>query len=411
MLDLVIVGAGAAGIGAARAAREVGLSFELVEASHRVGGRAYTETLGPGWAFDLGCHWLHSASINPLRAQADRLGMRYRENVRRRVLQLGTRWASPEEIADYEQFWEDAHAAMNAAVREGRDVAVAEVVPRDSRWTDLHDYWTSLLTSADADQVSIADLVCYRDTEENWPLEAGYGTLVARLAEGLPVRLNSAVERIRWDGGGVRVETVRGDLEARAVLVTVSTGVLAAGDIRFVPSLPDWKQAAVTALALGVHNRIALVLEGNPFGDEHPYSVTWAHVGETPMNFILRPFGHDYVVASTGGRFAAWLERAGVEASVDLARTRLRDLFGADVARRVVGHKVTAWATDPWVRGAYSAAAPGGFGQREVLGRPLDDRLFFAGEAVSPDAFATCHGAFQSGQDAVAQIAAVVRAA
>ncbi len=103
------------------------------------------------------------------------------------------------------------------------------------------------------------------------------------------------------------------------------------------------------------------------------------------------------MVGLTGGRFADWLERAGVEASADLAKENLKRAFGADIVKHVVGHNVTAWRGDPWVRGAYSAALPGQAHQRARLAEPLDERLYFAGEAASTDFFSTTHGAHLTG--------------
>lgn len=124
------------------------------------------------------------------------------------------------------------------------------------------------------------------------------------------------------------------------------------------------------------------------------------------MAFQFRPFGYDYVVGFTGGRFATWLERAGSAAAVDLATSHLKSMFGNDIARHIVRHDVTAWGGDPWVRGAYSSLLPGGGDARAALARPLDERLFFAGEATHPQFFATCHGAWLSGERAADEAAA-----
>jgi monoamine oxidase len=169
--------------------------------------------------------------------------------------------------------------------------------------------------------------------------------------------------------------------------------------------LPDWKQAAAAALPLGNHNRSCLVYDRNVFGPEPPRGAAVLDDGAEPMSFTIRPFGFDYVAGLTGGRVADWLERAGVAASVDLAKENLKNAFGTDIVRHVVGHNVTAWRGDPWVRGAYSAAEPGQAPQRVRLAEPLDDRLFFAGEATSPEAYSTAHGAHLTGIDTAQQVA------
>ncbi len=406
MDDLVIVGAGAAGLGAASSAASLGLATTLVEASHRIGGRAYSEDIAPGIAFDLGCHWLHSASLNPFVADADALGLRYVAGPRftPRLFADGA-FASAAEHEDFHRYWQACESLLEA---DGvADIAVAEAIDRDSRWTPWYDYWTALMTSVDADRVSALDLSRYHDTGENWPVVDGYGELVRRRFAHLPVTLNCAVRRIERRRDGMRVHTVRGVLEARAVLVTVSTGVLAAGAIEFHPGLPPALCEAIAAVPVGNHNRIALRFRENPFGTDAP-----AHVidldGDVPMLIDIRPDGHDYAVGVTAGRYASWLERQGTEAAVEHLLERLSRLFGSAVERQLAGRIVTAWGSDPWTLGAYSACLPGQAHQRAVLAEPVDGRLWFAGEATSLHHFATCHGACQAGIDAVHRIAEVL---
>lgn len=410
-VDVAVVGAGAAGLGAAGRLRDLGVSHVVLEAAHRIGGRAYTEEIAPGVFFDLGCHWMHSASLNPFVAKADAAGFHYSTDSFRPNLHMGDRPANDEEGRDCEAFFERCYAAIRRAAEAGRDLSVAEVTERDSPWTAVFDYVISLLWSTDSDQVSVVDQTSYRDTQENWPLERGYGNLIALLGEGLPIRLNAAADRIDWSGKQVRLATPQGEVRARRAIVTVSTGILGGGDIRFVPDLPNWKQEAIAALPIGNHNRICLLFDRNVLGETHPPNVTVMPSGGEPMAFRLRPFGQDCVVGLTGGRFADWLERAGVEASADLAKENLKKVYGSDIAKHVTRHVVTAWRGDPWIKGAYSAAKPGQAGQRAKLAEPLDERLFFAGEASSLDFFSTAHGAYLTGIRAAEEAAASLAAA
>lgn len=399
-VDVAVIGAGAAGIGAARTLRMRGVSFEVLEASHRIGGRALTEEIAPGVALDLGCHWMHSASLNPLVAIADSYGFSYTRGSFARGMHLDGRRATEAEMCERNAFVQSCHERLERHAAAGEDRSVFDTTERHSPWTPMFDYWVSLNTSHDVDQVSLLDLVRYRDTGEDWPLKEGYGTLIARLGANVGARLNSRAETVRWGAEGVRVSTPKGDLRARAAIVTVSTGVLAAGDIRFVPDLPAWKHAAISALPLGNHNRICLTFGSGVLDPELPAGADCFGAGSEPMWFSLRPFGHDHVVGVTGGRFGWWLERAGVEAAADFARQCLAGMLGNDVARRCTGHKVSAWGGDPWVRGAYSGAMPGAFHQRAALARNVDERLYFAGEASSTTFFATAHGAYMTGIEA-----------
>jgi monoamine oxidase len=403
--DVAIVGAGSAGLAAAKTARELGLSFVLVEASHRIGGRGYTEEFAPGIAFDLGCHWLHSASLNPYVAIADQYGFSYRKGTFPRALWLRDRWASDEDQASYAAYWARNHAAMVAAARVGSGLSIAEATERDHRWTPLFDYWISISTAADPDQVAVEGTVNYNDTDENWPVKEGFGALIARFGADLPVSLNCAVSTVDWGGREVALDTAKGRVRAKRAIVTVSTGVLGAGDIRFEPGLPNWKQAAIAALPLGTHNRIGLLFDRDVFDPEIPAGGGFMLPGEDPIGFGIRPFGQNYVVAYTGGRHAVWLERAGTAAAVDLAREKLAKVFGSGIAKHMTRHIVTAWAGDPWTKGSYSAVVPGQAHQRVEMARPLDDRLFFAGEATSNEFFATAHGAYISGVEAARAVA------
>jgi monoamine oxidase len=405
ILDLAIVGAGSAGIAAAKTAAALGLDFALVEASHRIGGRAYTEEFAPGIAFDLGCHWMHSASLNPYVAIADRLRFYYRKGTFPRGLWLEGRWASEAEYRDYLESWERRDAAIEAAAEAGRDISILEATERDGKWTPLLDYWVSIANAVDPDEVSVMDSYHYKDTDENWPLKQGFGTLVARFGADLPVTLNAAVERIDWGGPDVVLQTKKGALRARRALLTVSTGVLGAGDIRFEPALPEWKQSAIAGLPLGTHNRIGLLFDRDMFGPDCPKGTAILLPGEEPMGFGIRSFGENYAVGYTGGRFAVWLERAGAAAAVDLVKEKLAKVFGSDLPKHVTRHIVTAWHGDPWVKGSYSAALPGQGHQRTELARPVEDRLFFAGEATSIEFHATAHGAYLSGVAAAKAIA------
>jgi monoamine oxidase len=125
------------------------------------------------------------------------------------------------------------------------------------------------------------------------------------------------------------------------------------------------------------------------------------------MAIKIRPFGYDQVVGVTGGRHGEWLSKAGVAASVDHVTNLLVAAYGSDVRKALSDRSiVTAWETDPWVMGAYSAAMPGHGNDRSVLRKPLDDRLHFAGEATSRDFFSTAHGALITGKDAIDDIVA-----
>ena len=396
-VDVAIIGAGAAGLAAAKTLMDAGQNPLVLEASHRIGGRAYTEEIAPGVHFDLGCHWLHAASVNPFRRIADELGFAYTKEGFDSRLVLDGVWQDEATTKAASRFIDENMATMDAYDGSRGDISIYDVVERDSRWTPLLDYYISLWTSFDPDEVSALDCGRFTDTGENWPLVQGYGNLVARYGAGVPVQLNSAVTEIDWSGPGVKLTTPQGVVTADKVVITVSTGVLGAGDIRFTPELPLAKQEAIAGLPLGNHNQICLILEEGALAPDLPARVAVVDGEDVPLSLRLRPFERNLVIGVTGGRHADWLERAGQAASIDLVTEKIKQVLGTAIGDKVVGHCVTAWRGDPWVKGAYSSARPGEEGQREVLVEPLAERLYFAGEATSRHAFSSCHGAYESG--------------
>ena len=226
--------------------------------------------------------------------------------------------------------WKRADEAAIAKAAVNGDPCVADVMNLESPWAPYLAYWFSLGASCDPDQTGVADVTAYNDTSENWPVVDGYGALVAAWGADVPVTLNAAAERIRVTRDGVHVATAQGAVRGRTALVTVSTAMLASGRIAFEPGLPDWKLAAIRELPLGVHNRIAVMLDGLPPdpGDRCAMTVM-TRDDEVPMALDVAPYGHAYVVGLTGGRFGAWLERTGQGARVGrLCRRACPDRLG-----------------------------------------------------------------------------------
>jgi monoamine oxidase len=407
-VDVAIVGAGAAGLGAARAAQERGLSFVVLEAMDRIGGRAHTESTTFGVPWDRGCHWLHSADINPMRVLADRYGFHYLKEQPPFRHHVGDRFLTSEKSeelrAHVDSCWE---AAYNAG-RAGRDVSYAEVVDQKHPWNAAFRTTVAGEWSVTPEEASTLDGVHYRDTDNNWPLREGYGALVARHAEGLPVELSTPVRRIEWDSSPVRVIVDSGTIEARAVVVTVSTRIIQDDVIAFDPPLPAWKREAYDAIRLGNANKVSFAIDGRELGVEG-HSSLWIKVDERQgMYFQLRPFGFDLANGYLAGELGAEAEAEGPDAMQQLGISALKSAYGSAIERKITKAACSTWQSEPWIRGAYGAARPGEAHKRKELVRPIDDKLFWAGEAVSHDFFSTCHGAHITGEAAVEAIAGVL---
>jgi monoamine oxidase len=413
-VDVVVIGAGLAGLGAARALRDAGRSAVVLEAAERIGGRAWTTypaELGGVW-FDMGAVWLHSAEVNPLvpiaRAAGDPLVRSDELRVERTF--VGAREATEEEYADYAGAWQRFEDRAAAILRTHDDVPLADVAGSmpDDRWALTVETWEGpIICVASADEFSARDWLTNVLSGSNLVPQGGIGAFVARrLGEGLDIRLRTPAARVVWSGSGVAVETPRGTVTARSAIVTVSTGVLGAGGIAFDPPLPPGTQAAIHALPMGLAMKVALRAAG-PDRLDLPLHCSVDHQvqysGEPAMGFQCWPYKRDYVQGWVGGPVAWDLARAGDAAAVDFALGQLRAIFGGRVDRLLAAgpHFVTRWDADPWVRGAYSFVRTGDYAARAALAQPLaGGRLLFAGEACHVGMAGTVAGAWISGQDA-----------
>ncbi len=398
---LIIIGAGAAGLGASSFASGQGLRHIVLEASHRTGGRGLTEYLEGSIAVDLGCHWMHCASINPYVDWADRLGFNYETEPTPYAMHFNGRWLSTRQQRQYESFCADNDLAISRAYRDQPESSALDAIADpDSPWMPYYCYWMSLMHSNDVDQVGISDIMDFRETGEDWPVQQGYGALITKQGEAAPVCLNTRALSIDWGGSPVRVTTNHGTLTAAQVVITVSTGVLGASVIGFAPKLPVNRMEAIHALPLGNSNYQFFSLDESAFDRDVPRNIHY-HNGDVSMTVRIRPFDTPCLFASTGGRFAWWLEKQGPSASEAWLTEALVKIFGSDIRSGLREFKVSAWGYDPWIRGAYSSTIPGYRNVRKTLAEPLDRKLFFAGEATSTDFLNTAHGAWLSGQRAV----------
>ncbi len=408
-VDVLVVGAGVAGIAAARKLRARGLSCLVLEAKDRIGGRAYTD----GTGFDHGASWLHQANDNPLTAFAEALGFETvdHDKLRQRLLFTDGRFATTAErrafMAAEDHFWRviEAAAADGAPDRPASDAA-----PQGGRFDALVAHWEGAqICAAELARMSLHDFAATALDGPNLLLRRGLGTLVATLAEGLPIRLNSAVVRLDWGGEGVEAQGAFGRVQARAAIITVSTGVLAQGGIAFTPELPAATRNAIQALPLGLLNKLAFPIAPGvlpEFGAFASLRRDIAAPGDRPISWISRPFGAPVMLAFIGGSLAWELSRAGKAAAEAHARAEFTRIFGVQAAAALGAPIITDWGTDPQFFGSYSHAMPGGQAARRVLGKPLGDgRLIFAGEACHPRFAATVAGAWLSGEAAAEGVA------
>jgi monoamine oxidase len=397
-VDIAIIGAGAAGLGAARTLENSGLNILVLEARHRVGGRAHTVIAAEDVTFDAGCGWLHSADKNSFVPVAQKLRFEIdpkRPRWRDQSLNIGF----PERdranfIKELDAFWDRA----DAAAKLPQDAPASSVLEAGSRWNPLFNALSSYISGVELDRVSVKDFATYQDSELNWRIKRGYGALVAAYGATVPVALNTIVSLIDHSSTPIRIATSQGRLTAGKVIVTVPTDILAKERIRFVPELPD-KVAAAAGLPLGLADKVTLGLD-RP--DDLPIDghMRGAIDRSATGSYQLRPFGQPCIEGYFGGSFARALEEAGDGALGAAAVDEVVALLGSDYRKKLRPLASSRWALDEFALGSYSCALPGHASDRAILATPVDHRLFFAGEATHPFYFSTCHGARDSGERA-----------
>ncbi len=327
------------------------------------------------------------------------------------------RLATDAELADYADAWRRFEAAAERLLQPGLDPplsAVARSLP-DDPWAATVESWEGpVICTVDSGDYSLLDWQRNVLQGSNLVPQGGIGAFVQRrLGEGLDIRLDTRVSRVRWGGpgGSVTVETDRGTLTARSCIVTVSTGVLRAGAIAFDPALPAGVQDCLSALPMGLAAKVALRATGADRLGLPPYCSVDRQVGRDGDLLVplqCWPHGRDYVQGWIGGSTAWALLREGDAAAVDFMRGELRRLFGARADALFDGAPslVTQWGGDPLTLGAYAYATPGNADARARLAEPLaDGHLLFAGEACHIGYAGTLAGAWLSGEAAAGAVA------
>ena len=400
-VDIAVVGAGAAGIAAARRIAAARHRVVLIEASDRVGGRCSTDVRRFGVPYDRGAHWLHSPDFNPVAKLARTSGLDISPVPPGQKMRIGRRYAREGEMEEFLAALVRSNRAIGEAARGKTDMACAQALPKELLdWRPTIEFVLGPYgCGKDLAEVSAMDFARSAERDTDAFCRQGLGALLAKLAEGLPVQLASPVTRIDFIGRGrVEIGTARGPITADGVIVTASTGVLAAGKIKFDPELPKRHLDAVNNLKLGSQDRIVLELPGNPLGLLRDDLVFEKSSGARTAALLANVAGSSLVTVDVGGKFGRELAAGGEAAMVAFGLDWLDNLFGSDVKKAVKRTAATQWNNEPWVLGAASAASPGGQPARRILMEPVRERLWFAGEAAHETLWGTVGGAWESGE-------------
>ena len=409
-LDVVIVGAGVAGLAAARTLMAAHKNVLVVEARDRIGGRAVTDSTF-GFPFDQGAQWIEAGKTNPAMAILREANAKPILDRQEQTLYLAGKEPAREEYARFEKIAVDASRKIAAALKKppplaglgvtpGKepDVIVGRLLtPQDPLERLAYALVGPLEAGVENNELSARDFTRQPDTEPVYSVAEGLGAVIARWGAKVPVKLATRVVRVDSTGALVQVVTTNGELNARAVIVTVPTGVLAAGPFGFAPQLGAAKREAIAQLPMALYNKIALSFARKAIDAPAGRSVSGLTRKGQAFDAIVRPYNRDAAVVFVGGAHARELEEQGGGAAVSFALSAMAEIYG-DELRGVVAHSfATRWGKDPFARGSWSMAIPGRAEARLVLAQPHHDRVFFAGEATDPVWATRVGGAYASG--------------
>jgi monoamine oxidase len=397
--DIVVIGAGAAGIAAARRIQAANRKVIVVEAAGQIGGRCLTDTATFEVPFDRGARWLHNPDTNPMIRLARNAGLDVSATPLGQKIRIGQRNARAGETEEFLAALVRANRAIDDASRGKADASCASVLPKDlGDWAGTAEFVLGAnATGKDLRDVSVMDKIRAQERNAAIGCRQGLGVLVARLGEQIPLALSTPASQISWSGRDVAVETPAGRIAARAAIVTVSSSVLAAGNIKFTPEIPRRQLDAAAKLSLGSYDRIALQLPGNPLGlGRDDVMIEQSNSTRTALLFA-NIGGSSLCAIDVAGSFGRDLSGQGEKAMIAFAVEWLTRLFGSEVAAAVRKSSATRWNASPFTLGAMSVALPGGQPSRKILTEPIGC-MFLAGEATHETLWGTVDGAWESGE-------------
>jgi monoamine oxidase len=399
-VDVAIIGAGAAGIAAARRILAANRRLVMLEASNRIGGRCVTDSTIFGEPFDLGAHWVHRPDGNPPGGSAATVGLDVYATPRGQAVRIGPRNARDAELEGFLSALVRSRRAIADAGKSRIDGPAVRALPADlGDWRATMEFMLGpFVCGKDLSALSVVDIARMPERDNDAFCRQGYGALIAKLAAGLPMRLSTPVTRVEWDRNGVDVVTSKGSLRSRAVIVTASTNVLAAEKIVFKPELTRRQLDAAAALTLGSYDHIAFDMPRNPLNLQRDDLVFEKSSGQRTAALLANVSGSSLHLIDVGGDFGRELSAKGSAAMIEFAQDWMAALFGSSTKKTIKRSYATRWNEEPFVLGAMSAATLGGADARRILAEPIGGRIWLAGEALHETQWGTVNGAWESGQ-------------
>lgn len=410
----LVIGAGISGLAAARKLTAAGHDVVVLEGRDRIGGRIWTSTHWPELPLDLGASWIHGVKGNPLTSLADsiqarRIATSYDSAI---VYDVDGDPLDEEAEESLEEIREQLFDRIEKA--QDRDTGASVLNVAETLLADLDDEdpktqrYINFVLSGNIEQEyagSAEELSAHwYDSAKHYPgkdalFPGGFHVITKHLSQGLRIETGQEVQEIHWQETPLRIVAKTREFTANRVLVTLPLGVLKAGNVRFVPALPEKKRTAIATLGMGVLNKCYLRFPKVFW----PKDVDWLeyiaeeHGEWTEWVSFVRTTGQPVLLGFNAGNRGREIEALTDEQIVESAMQTLRTLYGDDIPEPT-DFQITRWASDPFARGSYSFCSIGSTPQmRRELARPLDGKLFFAGEATNVDYYGTADGAYQSG--------------
>tara|TARA_R110000868_G_scaffold8205_6_gene42691 strand:+ start:5277 stop:6551 length:1275 start_codon:yes stop_codon:yes gene_type:complete len=411
LYDTIIVGAGISGLAAAKQLHKQGKNILVLEARDRVGGRTDTHQEF-GFPVDLGASWAHDLSRNVLAQQSD---------CQLELLPYSHFLSHPQDhvIVDAEsaplnhdnskkidawlaRFFEDLiQQPYSTNVDEyfddfeNPDFTAAELSILKPWLKELLACWSG----ADFTKTGVGAWQQYLDETENSYVLNGYDTVINMLAKDLTITLNSRVEHIDYEKENITIHCDKKQYQAKTVVVTLPLGILKTGQCHFTPPLPEAKQQVINNMGYGLLEKTVLQFP-HCFWDKEALSI---HRFPTDDSDILvyvnyqAIMGEPMLMAMYGGETAKAFNAMSEQEKQAQLLNPLRKLYGDEFIAPDNIYS-THWQSDPYSQGAYSYLSTGQSADaHDTLAAPIDNRLFFAGEATHNIHCATVHGAYESG--------------
>ena len=411
--EVIIVGAGIAGIAASKILTKRDIPHIILEASNRIGGRARKAPDHFGSWFDLGCSYLHEGEINPFVEISQSLNTSVKtdmgdlftlENTKLVINGICLSNEARKSIIEEDQIFKDQ---LSKAKYFPRDKALSSYLNMDSHYFPIFSNLLTGLNGVEPNLVSLKDFASVKEGKD-FIIESGLANIIEKWGSNLAVKFNSAVEEVSWTGDRVHVKTTNGEFNSKKLLITVSNGILSSNQIKFLPELPEYKAAAIRNLPMATLNKVCLCFQDRTFQkSQEGWYVVCSGDSETlissVLSFEIRRSPKNHMIIFFGGKEAKELELSPKKV-LRRIRLMLSNTFGNDVLERITKSITSTWSLDEYSLGSYSYALPGKHKDRDLLKKHIEDTLFFAGEATEKDHYGTCHGAYFSGVSAAKEI-------